>query len=442
MRVLRGGAVFACITVMVVLLWSAPALAKLYRSSSERQVVPGITERTIWSEDQVAAYRLPKNVTHTGYIHVELDYKPRDRDCFVYLLDANGQVLPGTYSQGRTDLSPGVEVIDYQVTNVVNSGWNEPDGSDVAGDAYYILVEAGNGNSSYKLRGYYPRAEAGSDDTTSDATLTRGAIQVPAKASKWAHVSGAPYGQPWDFTPTSQGTVYTRLEYTATARKHSLAPPSTSMPAAFEQYVYPELWQPATGSLPVDQPCDASHWDLWHLNRHDSAAPVAGGTWYGLEGTFAVQNAGPFKPNSLYHYVPMLWMVSSQPAAGPAAPPAVGTRKIGYKATLLIPQNLYFAKATRKVRRNREATLKGSLALPASAAAGAQVSWAPAGTKVTIQRRAGKKWVKVKNVTVRANGAWRTAVRMKRTTTFRASWPSSGGLATERSLSKTVTVRR
>ena len=31
-------------------------------------------------------YRLPRNVTHTGDLHVELTYTPADGDCFIYLL--------------------------------------------------------------------------------------------------------------------------------------------------------------------------------------------------------------------------------------------------------------------------------------------------------------------------------------------------------------------
>ena len=62
------------------------AAAGAVASWSERQVVPGLTERTIWGRDQVYVYRLPGNVTHTGDLHVELTYTPADEDCFIYLL--------------------------------------------------------------------------------------------------------------------------------------------------------------------------------------------------------------------------------------------------------------------------------------------------------------------------------------------------------------------
>ena len=89
------------------------AAAGAVASWSERQMIPGLTERTIWGRDQVYVYRLPRNVTHTGDLHVELTYTPADRDCFVYLLGpvAKGslewQVCPGTYGQGFLSQRPG-----------------------------------------------------------------------------------------------------------------------------------------------------------------------------------------------------------------------------------------------------------------------------------------------------------------------------------------------
>jgi len=95
-------------------------------SWSERQTVPGLTERTIWGRDQVYVYRLPRNVTHTGDLHVELTYTPADGDCFIYLLGpvAKGslewQVCADTYDQGCLSLWPGREVVDYSVPDVLD----------------------------------------------------------------------------------------------------------------------------------------------------------------------------------------------------------------------------------------------------------------------------------------------------------------------------------
>ena len=54
----------------------------------------------------------------------------------------------------------------------------------------------------------------------------------------------------------------------------------------------------------------------------------------------------------------MLQLTAAQPG-----PPATGLQTVGYKATLLIPQNLRLTSASRRVRRGRAATLKGTLAV-------------------------------------------------------------------------------
>ena len=228
-----------------------------------------------------------------------------------------------------------------------------------------MLVQALNGVHSYRLSGYLPRAAAGSLDTTSPDTLTRETLRIPASASAWKKMSGAPYGGPWDFKPTSQGTVSCRLQYPADAKARTLTPASAAMPESFEQYVYPADWD-ADAALPLSQPTELSHWDLW--SHPHAGAPVWSGDWYGVDGGFLIDRAGTWRPSLLYHYDPALWMVSSVPADGPSAPPATGTRKIGYKATLLIPQDARLRSATSKVRRGRKATFKGTLALPASTA--------------------------------------------------------------------------
>ena len=52
--------------------------------------------------------------------------------------------------------------------------------------------------------------------------------------------------------------------------------------------------------------------------------------------------------------MPVLWLAAAQPYASRPrrpGPPATGLRTVGYKATLLIPQNLRLASATQKVRK-------------------------------------------------------------------------------------------
>ena len=291
-------------------------------------------------------------------------------------------MCPGTYGQGFLSLWPGREVVDYAVPAVLDQ---DPVDDGVRGDAYYVVVQAANATSRFRLSGYLPRTSAGSTDTTSDATFTRFSFKTPASARASIAVTGAPYGGPFDLTPTSQGEVECRLQYPANAGKRTVEPASPSQKASFEQYVYPPLWEPEGDAIPVSQPTDPSHWDLYDLNRH-AAAPLTGDDWYGLQGGFAVQAAGPWAPRQTYHYVPVLWLAAAQPyASAPAlpGPPATGLRTVGYKATLLIPQNLRLASATPKVRRGRAVTLKGSLAVPSDATPGATVAWAPAGTLVT-----------------------------------------------------------
>lgn len=438
MRMSRSGILFGTLLAIAMAVLCAPAHAGLVTTWSERQVVPGLTERTVWSQAQVAVYLLPQNVTHTGDIHIELTYKPVDQACLVFLLDEKGAVCAGTELQGREDLWPGRKVVDYDVPVVLHPEL-VPDTGDIVGDAYYVLVQALNGAHSYRLSGYLPRAAAGSTDTTSPDTLARATLQIPASARAWKTIAGAPYGGPWDFTPTSQGTASCRLEYPADARARRLAPPSPAMPVSFEQYVYPADWD-ADEALPLSQPTELSHWDLW--SHPHSGEPVWSSDWYGVDGRFLVDRAGAWRPGLRYHYDPVLWMVSSQPALGPAAPPAVGRSTQGYKATLLIPQNLRLKSATKKVRRGRKATFKGTLALPASAAPDAAVAWAPPGTRLQLQRKVSGKWVTSKTVTVGASGAWKATVKPRATTTWRAWWPGAGTLGPESSLTRKISVVR
>jgi hypothetical protein len=430
-----------------LIAFAGPALAAgAVASWSERQVIPGLTERTIWGRDQVYVYRLPKNVTHTGDLHVELTYAPADDDCFIYLLGpvAKGslewQVCPGTYGQGFLSLWPGREVIDYEVPAVLD---DDPDDEGVRGDAYYVVVQAANAVSRFRLTGYLPRASAGSSDTTSEQTFTRYKFATPAGARASISVGGAPYGGPFDLTPTSQGQVECRLEYPADAARRTVTPASAALPASFEQYVYPPLWEPEDGAVPLSQRTDYSHWALYDLNRH-AAAPLPGADWYGLQGVFTVQAAGRWQPGRAYHYVPVLWLASAQPwaeAPAPPAPPATGLRTVGYKATLLIPENLRLAAATQRVRKGRRATLKGTLAVPADGTPTASVVWAPAGTVVSVQRKVGAGWVTVKTVKTGAGGAWKASLQVRRTTQWRAWWPGAGGAGPEVSVTRTTLVR-
>jgi hypothetical protein len=431
-------ALLACCGVFAGRSAAAGAVA----SWSERQAIPGLTERTIWGRGQVYVYRLPQNVTHTGDLHVELTATPADCDCFVYLLgpvskgSAEWQVCPGTYAQGFLSLVPGGEVVDYAVPAILDQ---TPTEDGVLGDAYYVVVQAASGASRVRLTGYLPRTRTGQTDTSSESTFTRVDFSAPAKAKASIKVTGAPYGGAFDLTPTSEGQVDCRLQYPADAAARTVQPATAALPAAFEQYVYPSLWEPEGGQIPLAQTISYANWDLYEANRHASA-PLSGDDWYGLQGGFAVQAAGPWRPLVAYHYVPVLWLAAAAPyAQAPArpGPPATGLRTVEYKATLLVPQDLRLASATPKVKRGGRATLTGTLAVP-----GADVRWAAPGTAVTVQCRVGAGWKPVRTVRTGANGAWRLKVRVVRTTDWRAVAQVAPGLPDECSLIKRTLVRR
>ena len=275
-----------------------------------------------------------------------------------------------------------------------------PTDESVTGDVYYAVVQAASGVSHVRLTGYLPRTRSGSTDTTSEDSFTRLKFRAPSSSRKSITVAGAPYGAACAVTPTSAGGVECRLQYPADPDHRTVPAVTPALAASFEQYVYPYLWEPQEGRIPLSQPTDFSHWDLFGQNRHP-AAPLQGGDWYGLQGSFTVGADGPWLPRATYHYVPVLWLAAREPfslAPAAAGPPATGVSTVGYKATVLIPQNLRLASATAKVRKGRKATLKGTLAVPESAAADAPVHWAASGTRVTVQRKIGAVWTPVRAV--------------------------------------------
>jgi hypothetical protein len=411
-------------------------------SWSERQVIPGLTERTIWGRGQVYVYRLPANVTHAGAIHVELSYAPADCDCFVYLLgpatDGSGgwQVCEGTYSQGFRSLVPGREDVDFDVQQVLDQ---TPTARGVHGDTYYAVVQAANGASRVRLTGYLPRVKTGQTDTTSESSATRRDFRQPARRKSSIRIEGPAYGGPFDLTPTSEGQVECRLQYPADAARRKVAPATAALKAAFEQYVYPPLWEPEGGQIPLAQTISYGNWDLLGANRHN-AVPLRGDDWCGLQAGFAVQSAGAWRPQVTYHYVPVVWLAAAAPysqAPAQPGPPATGLRTVGYKATLLVPQNLRFASVSAEVKAGGQATLKGTLALP-----GATVGWAPPGSVVTVQRKVGAAWTTVRSVRTGAKGAWQLKVRVARTTLWRAVAKADPGPAVEYSLVRRTLVGR
>jgi hypothetical protein len=150
-------------------------------------------------------------------------------------------------------------------------------------------------------------------------------------------------------------------------------------------------------------------------------------------------------PRVTYHYVPVLWLAAEAPyaqAPEAAGPPATGLVTVGYKATVLVPQHLRIASATKKVRRGRKVTLKGTLAVSEGNTPDASVHWAAPGTLVTVQRKVGAVWSPVRTVRTGANGAWKLSVRVLRSTRWRAVAQAAPSLPVEYSLIKRTTVTR
>jgi hypothetical protein len=121
---------------------------------------------------------------------------------------------------------------------------------------------------------------------------------------------------------------------------------------------------------------------------------------------------------------------------GPFAEPKLGTNRMGYKATIVYPENLRLISVTPRVRAGGMATIKGTFAL--------NTAWAPVGTEVTIQRQTTAGWAKVKVVKVAADGKWTARFIPRATAKYRAMATGDpvSGLATEYSILKRIRVTR
>ncbi|RPI27219.1 MAG: hypothetical protein EHM52_05900, partial [Actinomycetota bacterium] len=118
-KAMRLAIVAVTLVTLVVLTVAASALAV---TSSDTQSSPGIHKRTIWDSTQVQIRRLTPadgpGVNHTGYIHLELKFKPTTSDFDLYLLNEDGEVLSA--EMGCMGIFAGKEFVDYQVTDVAN----------------------------------------------------------------------------------------------------------------------------------------------------------------------------------------------------------------------------------------------------------------------------------------------------------------------------------
>lgn len=412
---------------LLVVVSSALAYPGL-TSWTEKQAVAGLTQRTIYGECQVFLYKLPKSVSHIGYLHAELVYKPGDYDCYVYLIDANGNICAGTEPQGYWGSWAGKEIVDFYVPRITNNKLNEY-GTDVIGDTYYVMVQAFDDVSNFQISGYYPRTDVESGtSTTGTYNWYRAKFRYPESKTSWKRIYGAPYGTPYDFRPTSVGSAWMQLRYpfdmaTKQAKPEFLDP--TKMAANFDQYMYPQDWS-EDGALWDYDWTGATHWLQTSVFGDLPPVPLAGTYTRGLSFEFDIAEGAPKAPHKTLHYIPVLWQASKDATLGKAAL-KTGMSTVGYRADLAYPQNMYMKKPASSVKAGSKVEIKGTLAIdPAwigQTTGAGTIAWAPSGQKVTVQRQySGGSWKNVGTTTTGTNGAWSVKVTIKKKAKVRAVW--------------------
>ena len=428
----------AVVTVIITTaLFTAVSASAVTTTYTQTQLSPGVQQRAIWGELQVAQYKI--NVTHTGYIHYEATFKPYWNYVSVFLIDKDLNVVNKV--QGLYPVDVGKTVIDFKVDAISAAGAALVDPDTVAdsgdeylvGDDYTLVVQSYLGDDTkFKIWGYSPQTDltAGHGPSPTEVlNLRYETWSYPKPSIGWLSLAGRRYGNPFDFTPTSEGALSCDLTWPATVATKTVSPALSlgQQPAAMEQTMYAGL-----------------NWDAMVVDDHDTAlsnfTPPSWGsgpeTWWGLHSTIALSEAGaPNLPNVVYHYVPDLFLVADDPLVGPTSGFKEGVRTVGYKATLTYPANLWISSAPGWVRAGTYATIKGTFALNGA--------WVPVGTAVKIQRQVGTDWSTIKTVKTTANGAWTGQVRLTKRTRIRARADGDGatGLAVEVSTAKWISVR-
>jgi hypothetical protein len=425
----RSGAfVLTAVTLglTVALLLASPAGA-VVTTSSQTQPWPGLTERVIWGQDQVAIYRI-RGVNHIGPLHVAVHWRPARADLDLYLLDPAQASL--NEPQGFLGTTPGRETVDWYVSSISPAGQQlgeDPVTHELrpVGDTYYVVVTAYNGAARFWIDGHYPRIVAGGgSDTMSPLNLESAPYRRPLAAGTTVGLSGAGFGNPFDYVPTSLGDVSVALEWPANVatKRVTYDPVARSQPANFQHYGL------AGSALdPVFASFGPANW----------SPPVHGDppSWYGLSAAYTVAPSTPTSPGRLEHYVPVLYLAARDPSLGPGGGLRTGVTTVGYRATLDFPQNLYLASAPGSVVRGMPVALIGTLARNGA--------WAPGGTPVRIQRLRDGVWKTALTVKVGKNGAWTAILYPQASASWRAEAPGDPrtGLALEDSTTRRTTVR-
>lgn len=406
----------------------------LTTSASQRQVSPGVQQRVIWGEVQVAHYQV--RVSHTGNLHAEVSFTPTSNICGIFIWDAATMRIQNI-EQGRHLIGEGSAAVDFHIPDISPEGRVvvDPDASPgsgderLQGDVYNVIVVSyGGRKTSFRVWGYGPQTDlhagAGSDPTA-EGNVYYTAFRRPA--SGWRSLAGARLGWPFLFRPTSEGEVRCDLTWPADVVERRVLPDlgQGRAPAVWEQYL-----SAGTGwTVVMQDPLTSS--GTWWPPMWGSGAAV----WWGLSNAVAVKATDPWaKPMRWFRYTPVLDLVSSDPAQGPAAPLKTSVVTMGFRATLTWPANLRITATPRVIRRGARATLQGTFALDGA--------WA-AGAPVTVQKLVSGAWRRVATVVTTADGKWTLRVRPSTTTVYRTRAPGDDatGLATETSPTVRVRVR-
>jgi len=435
----RRFGVVALVAMGVLLIVAVPAFAGA--SMTEKQVDPGVTMRTIWDQSQVGTWAV-EGVSHNGYIHMEVTFKPNWGDVDIYLLNKYGEAVGGIAGEeGYLAGFLGKEVIDYKVTSIMDKTVVDPDETPdsgdeyIQGDTYYVMIVAFNEPVQYQIRGYYPVTDlaAGAGSSTTNAfNYYLSGYRHPEDKDAWAKITGPVYGSPYDFKPTSEGDMSVMLQWPANLETKTVDySPEVAWGANMESYMYAgDDW---TG---IWSNYSDGNWFLDSAQlTHNAGLPTE---WHGLLDSAALdEGTEGFEPNQTMHFVPSLYSVADNPATGQgpfADPPVkVGRSTMGFKATIFYPQNLFFSSVPSSVKSGSMATLKGSFAL-----AGA---W-KVGAEVQVQKKSGDVWVNVTKGTTNANGVFSIQVKITKSLYWRAvAAGEAPGLAFENTRSMKITAK-
>ena len=439
------GTLVLALAFLLAFTASAFAYPGINSSSDKRYAgAPGLTERTIYGSCQVFMYKLPA-ITHVGYVHIEMTYKYPDYDAYVYLMGPDGMIAGSseTETQGYNSDYKGKEIVDFRIPSITNQNLNA-DGTDIDGDQYYVMVQAFDDVSNFQINGYVPKLwlEGGANvDDMVGGNWYRENVKYPADGS-FKKIYGAPYGGAFDFTPTSEGKTYMQLRFpfdpVAKIPGGYGAPGTdytdvTKRLANMEQYIYPTDWSEDGAIWDYDE-YGTAHWaQKAVMNFVPPAIDTTAGnsSWKrGLEYKFDIGRGTYKAPNDTLHYIPVLWEVSNDSSMTiQNAGPKTGLQTIGYRASLVYPQNNYLSSVpSSKVAKGAKATMKGSLAIdpgwvnPADPGAGT-VAWAPAGVKVQLQYEKNGGWINAGTATVSGSeGAWSGTVKPTSDHRYRAYW--------------------